>query len=565
MLSNLIHPSLSRLLRQQANARVSKIVRMFRSPRRQLLSMLAIVLGFVWLGQAILSILFREAADPGKLATWIPLGFLGYSVWHLVKTISVKPVEPFDWTPAELELLCGAPLARKQLVTYRLVSIFGAALLKSLLFSILMIPDLQFFLAGFVGMLLGLLLVDLVRILIEQLCYALKKRRLLILRSVVFIAIAGIVLGAFASCVNSQQAAKELATPGALLFAIHLGQALVQDVDTYFALFKTPFVPAANVVMAEAIDVGFFLNLLSGIGLVSGGIAAAVWLDGRVAESRLQCEANVLTSSLASTKSTMLANRDSNKAKSLSIPFRLRGAGSIGWQQLLGAWHYRGSLAVSLGVPVLLCGMPLLAKHGQMQMLLNLVAGVVFYSFLLLPSALMLDFRRDVNRLGVLKALPISPLAVTIGQLAVPVLLCSLYQWVVLGIAAIIGAISFGQMVISGILLIPVCVLIFSIENLIFMAAPYRRNQEGFDVFLRTILTFTAKGILFAFALAGTIAWAFCCRTIGSQFSDPAFAGGLIFGVGIWTLACLVAGTTTWMLARLYRDFDPSLDAPAVS
>ncbi len=93
------------------------------------------------------------------------------------------------------------------------------------------------------------------------------------------------------------------------------------------------------------------------------------------------------------------------------------------------------TLVVSLGVPTLLCCLPLLSTHQHFPMLCSIVAALVFYSFLLLPSALMLDFRRDVHRLDVLKSLPLHPLAVTLGQLATPVLLSTMFQWTVLLIA----------------------------------------------------------------------------------------------------------------------------------
>lgn len=247
------------------------------------------------------------------------------------------------------------------------------------------------------------------------------------------------------------------------------------------------------------------------------------------------------------------------------IPTRLRGAGSIAWRQFLGAYHYKSTLAVSLGVPVLLCCLPLFANHGPFQMTLHLVAGLVFYSFLLLPPALMLDFRRDVNRLDVLKSLPISPLAVTVGQLAIPVTLCALFHWSVLGIAALCGSISWVQMMAAAVLLLPVCVLIFALENMIFMVSPYRRNQEGLDMFLRTILTFTAKGILFALGLAIALVWAFVCRNIGDQFQEANLIGGLLFGLGAWGLVTLAAILSTKALANLYGNFDPSHDLPALS
>jgi hypothetical protein len=198
-------------------------------------------------------------------------------------------------------------------------------------------------------------------------------------------------------------------------------------------------------------------------------------------------------------------------------------------------------------------------------MLLNVVAGIVFYSFLLLPSALMLDFRRDIHRIDVLKSLPINPLAITLGQLAAPITLCMMFQWIVLIIAAATGSVSFWQASIAAILLIPVSVLIFAVENVLFMIAPYRRNQEGVAVFLRTILTFTAKGMFFAIGLALTVAWAWLCRHLGANYIQGQFFSGFIFGAGIWFLTSLTAALMTVWLAKMYREFDPSIDAPNLS
>jgi hypothetical protein len=223
------------------------------------------------------------------------------------------------------------------------------------------------------------------------------------------------------------------------------------------------------------------------------------------------------------------------------------------------------TLAISLGVPTLLCCIPLLANHSPFVMLLNIVGGIVFYSFLLLPSALMLDFRRDVNRIVVLKSLPIGPVAMTLGQLAAPVVICWGFQWLVLAIAAISGSVLVWQAVAAAIILLPMNLLIFAIENFIFLLAPYRRNQEGLDVFLRTILTFTAKGIMFAAALAVTVAWAFAAKTLGHWISASSVTSPLIFSLGLWMMTCILAAGFVWGIVRLYVRFDPSQDAPAIS
>lgn len=567
MKNNLIHPALLQLLRCQVRARIRKIVNSFRSPRRQFVSILAIVFAVIWLGQAIAGILFRESANPERLATWIPLGFFAYTAWHLIKTISSKPVEPFEWTPAELELLCGAPLKRRHLIVYRFASILSSAILKSLCFTLLMLPDLNILVSGFYGMLIGLILVDLIRLLIEQVCRLFTKRGLKLLRGVVYASLVLWIGSTFWICFTASSAQSNLASPAALLFAKSLGQELVEHLTVHGAFLLLPFQSSVGLILATDLDLQLLAHFLIGTGLVAILLSTLIALDDLVLKMTRQREFRVIIGrkkpSDVCSHSKLIDSK--SEARPIRVPFRIRGVGSIAWRQLLGAWHYRTTLAVSLGVPTLLCCLPLLASHEPLPMLLNVVAGIVFYSFLLLPSALMLDFRRDVHRLDVLKSLPINPMAVTLGQLAAPIALCMAFQWIVLIIASVNGSVSLWQASIAATLLIPINVLIFAVENVLFMIAPYRRNQEGVAVFLRTILTFTAKGMLFAIGLAITVAWAFVCRQMGANYIHGQFIAGLMFGAGIWFLTSLAAASMTVWLARMYREFDPSLDAPNLS
>jgi hypothetical protein len=83
-------------------------------------------------------------------------------------------------------------------------------------------------------------------------------------------------------------------------------------------------------------------------------------------------------------------------------------------------------------------------------------------------------------------------------------------------------------------------VLIIGMENAIFLAHPYRRNQEGIEVFLRTILTFTGKGVLFALGLVAVLAWAWAAISIGKQFSSQWIGAGL-FAAGILAILTSLA------------------------
>ncbi len=556
--------ALRMLTRWQAQAKYARLCQSFRSPRRQWIALLAVALATVWLGQAIVSMLFRQAADPALLAIWIPFSLAAYTAWHFIKSISTTPTEPFDWSKAEVEILCAAPFSRSQLILYRLQTTVISALAKSLCFALVMIPDLKFPLAGLVGMFAGLVLVDLFRMLIQIGCFGLSKRMIGLTRLVSFTALVTWIGYVFVRCFSSADAAERLASPGAFSFAQQFGETLFADVTIHGNWLMFTFEPAANVILTNSLDAYWIGQLFVSLLLVAGGLVGVMGADrwaSRIIQQRDRIIYQRIQQKPAPSMVAATILRRVRDQRRIFVPLRMMGAGSIAWRQLLGAWHFRGTLAISLGVPICLCCLPLFAKHEQLPMLMHIMGGLVFYSFLLLPPALMLDFRRDANRLGVLKALPITPLAVTIGQLAAPVLICFGFQSVVLAIGAINGAISLPQAILASILLWPVCGLIFATENLIFMLAPHRQNQEGLEVFLRTILVFTAKGIFLALALAGILAWAFASRCLSGWFVDPIQANRIIFGGGVWLVTSgLAAGATCW-LAKLYDQFDPSSDA----
>jgi len=558
---SICHPATIELLSYRFKAKISRLLSSFRNPRRQVLSIVAVVLGFVWLSQAIASMLFRETANREDLALWIPLGLLAYSLWHVIKIVSKKPTEPFEWTRAEDEYLRAAPVSRTQLISYRLTSIFSASVLKALCFSVVMIPDLEIWLLGFLGMLLGLVFVDLFRVSFELFFRGNSKAGQMIWRFAVIGGLIGVVAWTLIQCLYSPTAATDIASPGALLFF----KRFVVDLfglasTTTGSILLFPFRAFSELMLTRQIGLRTLGFAGVSVSLV-GGLVCSIYHIDRWMLARRKCREKRkyqrgLTAT-AKTNSNPLA-----RSRKVRVPTRLNGFGSILWRQLLGAYHYRMTLLISLGLPTLLCCIPLFAKHSPSLMLINVVGGVVFYSFLLLPSALMLDFRRDISRMAVMKSLPISPLAMTLGQLSAPVLICSIFQWIVLLIAFFAGSIIGWQTLLTGVLLVPVNVLIFAIENFIFMLAPYRHNQEGVDVFLRTILTFTAKGILFAVALAVTVGWALTSKAIGNWASSVPAAGPVVFGTGIWLFTCLVSSGFVYGLVRIYDRFDPSQDLP---
>ena len=113
--------------------------------------------------------------------------------------------------------------------------------------------------------------------------------------------------------------------------------------------------------------------------------------------------------------------------------------------------------------------------------------------------------------------------------------------------------------------LIPLNVLVFGLDNLIFLLYPYRMQQEGLEIFLRTMLTFTAKGLLFAVGLGVLSAWgsaaALLTRGI-SHWTESAISAYTVFTGGVIAGSSFLAALVLYGLCRTYRNLDPIEDIP---
>ncbi len=95
----------------------------------------------------------------------------------------------------EREMLSAAPFSREQLVLYRLSSIVKAAAVKALCFALVMIPDLRIWPLGFIGMLLGLIFLDLLRMAVEVVAWGVTRITFLKIRAAVLTVAAAAVGG----------------------------------------------------------------------------------------------------------------------------------------------------------------------------------------------------------------------------------------------------------------------------------------------------------------------------------------------------------------------------------
>jgi hypothetical protein len=241
------------------------------------------------------------------------------------------------------------------------------------------------------------------------------------------------------------------------------------------------------------------------------------------------------------------------------------GAGALAWRQMVGARRHWGSLLTAMIAPAFAACAPCFVIADPYMALLATAATLAFYTFLLLPTAIRFDFRRDLDRLAILKGMPITPAAAVVGQVLAPVLIATLFQTGVLAVVIAARSLPAHELILAMLIMIPFNVLVFGLDNLIYLLYPYRMQQEGLEIFFRTMLTFTGKGLLFAVGLAAIAVWGFTAATLTHGFSDwtgssvDAYA---VFAVGMIAGPTLLAALVLYGLSRTYRAMDPIEDMP---
>ena len=206
-------------------------------------------------------------------------------------------------------------------------------------------------------------------------------------------------------------------------------------------------------------------------------------------------------------------------------------------------------LTVSFLVPAALTLMPIVSPMRGIALALQIGGALAFYSYVLLPTALKFDFRRNIDRLMTFKRMPLSGWTVTLGQLATPVLAMTAFQAIVFGIAVGLSSVTVSEAAVGLLLLTPTNVLVLAIENLIFLLYPYRISQEGIEIFLRSVLMFTGKGLMMLAALGAVLGWSFICRFICAGSS----AQPVVFLVGLVSATAVLALGAMWLLTRAYE------------
>ena len=239
------------------------------------------------------------------------------------------------------------------------------------------------------------------------------------------------------------------------------------------------------------------------------------------------------------------------------------GIGPVVWRQLTTAMRGLRRLVivfVVLGVLVTLAvgGSGVELASEPTASVVQAMIGVVAWASIFLTALVPFDFRGDLDRIALLKTLPLAPWRLVVGQLLTPVLLLSLIQWLALG-----GVLAFA---LEELKLVATCAafvplfdfVLVALDNLLFLLFPVRimaATPGDFQALGRNVLLSLGKliGLGVVVIVAGGV-WITVSLVTGSPWAGIAAAWVALAGCGVGLVP---------LLTLAFRWFDVGRDTPA--
>jgi hypothetical protein len=434
------------------------------------------VMMLMWLGSLIVNAVIAQrvpgtTAPPEQVERFAPLVLLLYCVGVLASSGNQSPLQ---FTLPEVQFLFSGPFTRRQVLTYKLLSQLLLTLPIALFLSLALRNVAGMYLAGLVAAVLVFSFLQLYSTAVAMISSALDEWSYTRMRKIVLYAIF-LTLGASAIFGWWQAGGTNdaLAT---------LKEMEATPIVQYGLL---PFRWFARTLTSTSFDEHFFVN--AGLSL-----AVNVFLLGLV----YQLDAQYLESAAAAAErryariermrrgglAALTASKPGNVRYKLANPPWLGGVGPIVWRQIISAFRSRRVLGLLIFVTLMSSIGPVIAavtnQKGMDDALPFTIAGMGLFMSVMLSHTLAFDFRSDVDRMEVLKGLPIPAWRIVVGQLLTPVLCISLYQILLLTVVYVtmgrVGLILVFALVLSW----PINLLLTGIDNLFFLLFPTRMAPQ---------------------------------------------------------------------------------------
>jgi hypothetical protein len=475
-----------------------------------------------------------------------PLALLGYCLLTLLFSSGERAIY---FSPAEVAFLFAGPFTRRQLLAYKVGVIIINVLLTALLSVFFRARLAASMLAAYVGMALALLFIQLFAMAVFLIADTIGARaynrgRRLVLGLVLALAVLAL-LGLERGAVEAgwQEALEGLER-----------SRVVQVALTPFGWFVRAFTSEhlwPDLVQWGSLGLGVDLVLLVIVFALDANYLETAAVTSERVYAQIQ---RMRTGGGASAALTA-----SGKAR-FSLPALpwWGGVGPVAWRQLTAVPRTRGPLVILVSFFAMLVG-PAIAFAGDefRDVPLALIVGpLLVWMTVVLSPFVTYDFRGDLDRMDILKSLPIASWRVAVGQLVAPVVLVTGLQWLALAVSAAATGQADGLYGAAALYLLPLNFLLFAIENLMFLWFPSRAMPSApgdVQALGRYMVIFLAKMLILGVTLS-TVALVVAGLALASNWATGLAAG--------WVVLAAVAAALVPFVAGAFDRFDVSADTP---
>ena len=443
------------------------------------------------------------------------------------------------FSPAEVNFLFAGPFSRRGLVIYKVCAYAAGAVLSASIIALLIPPHTSAGGAAFIGSFLTLLFI--------QLCSTV-------------IGMSGQVLaGAWFARARGPALLLGVALISASLVYIFVGgdKNILGGISDFRqswpgTIILAPFSVFAELFLAPAIFPDLLMWASVAIAINLGLLLAVVHLDGRSLDESLSASRRLDKRWLRIKQGGSIWATEKTSARSLRRAPSLGGVGAVAWRQMINALRNSTRAILVLLIISLIAG-PLLINSGPQFTLWGRVGLLFFFALFILPRTLVFDFRGELGIMEYYKALPIGPWRICAGQLVVPVILTSIIELVLLcGILPFVDGTATIVVATLTIFTVPFNLLLYGIENLIFLMFPTRLVPVGrvdFDFFGRTFVEFMIKTIILSAACGLAIG-------VGLTVLQATGHSRLLFVLASWLTLLIVALSVLPLLGFAFRRFN---------
>jgi hypothetical protein len=528
------------------------LLRSLRTLKGALLALVGLAVFVPWLLALVLTprpsdgMLGHDLRDAG------PALLLLYCFMNVVFSTGERAIY---FPPAEVNLLFPGPFGRRELLGYKIVSTLVISLPTALLMSLMLRAYSSWFTALFAGMLLIVLFMQLFSMTINLLAISVGARlytrgRKLAAALAVLLAVALLlqVGGSPRQWQPEELLRKLLAVPAWKIVSWPLRAFF--DAVTAQRLWPD---------LVQSATLGALVNLF-----LAGVIFA---LDAQYLEAAAVASARIYARMQRLRRGGMGSGeglrRGGTARMSLPMPPWLGGVGPIAWRQLTTAARGADRLLLLLLILGVALGAPMLATlRDEQENALLVLALVALWLTLFMTTMLPFDFRGDIDRLALLKTLPLPPWRLAVGQLLAPVLLMTVLQ--AIGLAVVAWTSPPSDWLLPAYLACaayvpPINFLLFALDNLLFLLFPTRlmaATPGDFQALGRNVLFLVAKATVLGMVcgvagMVGGVAY----MVLGESLLMAALAA--------WPVVVLSAAALVPLVAWAFTIFDVGRDTPA--